>query len=392
LDSVTRIVCSLRVCGVRGDNMTSVKILRIAESNGKLIDGGSNVCITGDLKILLDVSDITPIDISVALDGTLTSLDDQITKRGLLPLTLSDGSIYYQTCFYCANMVETIISPAAILASSNVFYYWSQEGCKDPTAPGRIRFTSKDGILSMFFNLEYHEGLYYCSSDIFTVDEDTLVRVNCRRTTTPTLTDINRTPSKFVPTSRARQVESKVWLARLGSPGEGQLDLLPGHVIGTPPVFEYHPFHLIDCKEQAYIRKQAAQRVAERIPMCGAEFFMDFAFMRALTSDYKCPNKHTDRIVTSYGGYSSHLVIVDSASRRVWAFLTKSKEPPLDILSAFMKKFGIGNGVVRTDQGGKLARSAAYRELMQTTLVMWLNPLVPTALPRTVARRYTTTR
>ena len=164
LESVTRVVCSSRVCGVRGDNMTSVKILPVSKTNGKLIDGGSNVCDTGDLTILLDVSDITAIDISVALDGRSTSLDDRITKRGLLPLTLSDGSVYYQTCFYCENMVETIISPAAILASSDVFYYWNQEGCKDPTAPGRIRFTSKDGILSMFFNLEYREGLYYCSS------------------------------------------------------------------------------------------------------------------------------------------------------------------------------------------------------------------------------------
>jgi len=143
------------VCGIRGDDKTSVKILHVSDCNGKLIDGGSNVCVTGDLTILLDVSDINPIDIFVALDGTSTSLDDRITKRGLLPLTLSDGSIYSQTCFFCANMVETIISPAAILASSDVFYYWNQEGCKDPTAPGRIQFTSKDGILSMYFDLEY---------------------------------------------------------------------------------------------------------------------------------------------------------------------------------------------------------------------------------------------
>jgi len=145
------------------------------------------------------------------------------------------------------------ISPTAILVSSNEFYYWNQEGCKDPTAPGRIRFTSKDGILSMYFDLEYQDGLYYSSSDIFTVDQVTPVWVNCHRTTTRTLTDINRSPSEFVPTSRAQQVESEVWLTRLGSPGEGQLDLLPGHVIGTPPVFEYHPFCLIDFKEQAYI-------------------------------------------------------------------------------------------------------------------------------------------
>ena len=69
LDSVTRVVCSSRMCGVRGDDMTSVTILRVAETNGKLIDGGSNVCVTGNITILLDVSDIDPIDISVALDG-----------------------------------------------------------------------------------------------------------------------------------------------------------------------------------------------------------------------------------------------------------------------------------------------------------------------------------
>ena len=32
-----------------------------------------------------------------------------------------------------------------------------------------------------------------------------------------------------------------------------------------------------------------------------------------------------------------------------------------------MKKFGISNVVIRADQGGKLARSAAYQELMLNT-------------------------
>ncbi len=83
--------------------------------------------------------------------GVPSSVDNKITKRGLLPLTLSDGTKYYQTCFYCANMVETIISPAAVLASSDVFYYWNQEGCKDPSVPGRLKFTSHDGLLLMAY-------------------------------------------------------------------------------------------------------------------------------------------------------------------------------------------------------------------------------------------------
>jgi hypothetical protein len=143
--------------------------MRVAEGGGKLIDGRSNICAMGDLSKLLNVEDITAINISVAFEGTSSSLDGKITKPGLLPLTLYDGTIYYQTCFYFANMIDTILSPMAILASSDVFYFWNQEGCKDPTISGWIRFTSKDGLLSIFFNLEYRDGLYYCLMDIFTV-------------------------------------------------------------------------------------------------------------------------------------------------------------------------------------------------------------------------------
>ncbi len=149
LDSVRHIVCSPRVCGIKGDDDSSVRIMRVKDftTNGNLINEGSNVCITGDLNFLLDMVDIAPIDILVALSGSCSSLNDKISKCGLLPLTLLDGTIYYQTCFYCANMVKTIISPVAVLTSSDVFYYWSQEGCKDPQVPGRIKFTSRDGLL-----------------------------------------------------------------------------------------------------------------------------------------------------------------------------------------------------------------------------------------------------
>ena len=196
-------------------------------------------------------------------------------------------------------MVKTIISPAAVLAFSDVFYYWNQEGCKDPSVPGRLKFTSHDGLLSMHFDLHQRDGLYYCSTDVFTVDPDP-VQVQCHRTLTTSAHDVKRPPPKFLPTSTARQIKSEMWMLRFGSPGKHQLDVLPSHVIGTPPVFEYHLFQSIDFKEQANIRKQAAQHTTERIPMCGAEFFMDFAFMRSPTDDYKCTNKATDPIITSY--------------------------------------------------------------------------------------------
>jgi hypothetical protein len=168
LDSVIHMVGTPRVCGIDGSDTTSVTVNPTGDTC-PLVDGGSNICVTGDLHLLVDTVDISPVTISVALDGVTSSVDDSITKRGLLPLTLSDGTIYYQPCYYCANLVETIISPAAVLASSDRFYYWTKIGCKDPTTPGTLQFISRDGGLSMTFDLYYHEGLYYCTLDVFTV-------------------------------------------------------------------------------------------------------------------------------------------------------------------------------------------------------------------------------
>jgi len=39
-----------------------------------------------------------------------------------------------------------------------------------------------------------------------------------------------------------------------------------------------------------------------------------------------------------------------------------------------MKKFGFGNGVVQTDQGGELARRAAYQKLMLNTFGCVVEP------------------
>jgi hypothetical protein len=47
---------------------------------------------------------------------------------------------------------------------------------------------------------------------------------------------------------------------------------------------------------------------------------------------------------------------VDKASRYVWVFLTRSKDPPLNIISCFLKKFGhVEGGSICTDQGSELA-------------------------------------
>ena len=113
------------------------------------------------------------------------------------------------------------------------------------------------------------------------------------------------------------------------------------------------------------MQRQAAGRAVERTLEVGRRFYMDFGFIRASTSDYSKPNKSIDRVEDSWDGYSSYLLIVDEASRYIWVFLTKSKEPPLDIIDTFLTRFGHRNGgSVRSDQGGELARSFAYSDLL----------------------------
>jgi hypothetical protein len=285
------------------------------------MDGGANICVMGDILSMVSVVNIPPMPISVALAGTDVSDDDCCTKRGSIPLTCSNDSIYWQLCFYCANVVETIISPQVVLASSDVFYSWIQIGFKDER-PGTIRFDSANGLLTMNIALDCLDGLYYCHTDVYTVDltpdtnlipnAPTLPIVSQVATTSP-LSSLRR-PSHYTPVSKSKQLESELWLLCLGSPGIYQLDVLPGNVTGVPAKFDHHPFWFIVFKAQAQIQKQAAQQLVVRTPERKHCFYMDFGFMRASTTDFSKRDKSKDHVVHSYDGFTSYLLIVDETS------------------------------------------------------------------------------
>jgi hypothetical protein len=58
-------------------------------------------------------------------------------------------------------------------------------------------------------------------------------------------------------------------------------------------------------------------------------------------------------------------LVVDEASRYIWVFLTKSKEPPLDIIDTLLDRCGheLG-GLIRMDQSGELARSFTFIDML----------------------------
>jgi hypothetical protein len=310
--------------------------------------------------------------ISVALAGSDVLENNCCAKRGYIPFTCLDGTIYWQLCFFCANVVKTIILPQAVLASNNVFYSWVQTGFKDGR-PGTIRFDSADGHLTMHISLDCLDGLYYCHTDVYTVDPTPYTKIlpktiqipRASRVTTTGPPSSLRRPSKYTPVSKSKQLESKFWLLQLGSPGISQLDLLPGNVLSIPAKFDHHPFRFIDFKAQARVRKQAAQRLAVCTPERKQRFYMYFGYMRASASNYSKQDKLKDRVVYSYDGFSSYLLMIDKATRYIWVFLTSCKDPQLDIVEEFLRQHGHEDGgCIWTDQGGELARSIEFQDML----------------------------
>jgi hypothetical protein len=208
---IIHIITQPCIFGLRTDSRSTV-------TAKKLMDGGTNICITGDLLSLVGVTDIPPMAITVAILGNTTvSLDDYCTKRSYTPLSLEDGSIYWQLCYFCANAVETIIPPQAVLATSDVFTSWMQTGYKD-NRPGLICFDSSNGFLSMYLRLECHDGLYYCVLDVYTMDKD--LQPTPPAPMSPKAAPIVtmkppsslRRPSCYTPTSKGKQLQLELWL------------------------------------------------------------------------------------------------------------------------------------------------------------------------------------
>jgi hypothetical protein len=97
-----------------------------------------------------------------------------------------------------------------------------------------------------------------------------------------------------------------------------------------------------------------------RVSNRGQCFYMDFGFIRASATDLSRPKSTDDRVVESFDGFNSYLLVVDEVSKYSWIFLTKSKEPPIDLTQIFMKEFANSDGgKIRVDHGRELARSTS---------------------------------
>ena len=95
---------------------------------------------------------------------------------------------------------------------------------------------------------------------------------------------------------------------------------------------------------------------------------MDFGFIKALNTD---STEKVHKLIKSYDGYNSYLLIIDKKTRYIWIFLSESKAPPIATIDTFLLKYGIPKGkqrglnlAVRTGQGGELSGSEKFKRIL----------------------------
>ena len=96
----------------------------------------------------------------------------------------------------------------------------------------------------------------------------------------------------------------------------------------------------------------------------GQHFHVDFGFMRGSGFAKK---DEDGQLITSIDGYRSYFIIIDRKTRYLWVFLTKTKKPPLDIFTHFLKEHGhpsASNRTIRSDKGGELWGSESFRQVV----------------------------
>ena len=140
------------------------------------------------------------------------------------------------------------------------------------------------------------------------------------------------------------------------------MDILLKHVTGVPNQLTPHKLRKIDEVVDAHITKASSVN-KDRDALCfGERLHMDFNFMRASSNKYE-KQKAASRIVESQQGHRAALTIIDKYSRKLFAFLTTGKKPPIKIIEAFLNWYKLSDDktrYIRTDKvGGNLHDQAS---------------------------------
>jgi len=346
------------------------------------VDGGANRSITNFQHHLLNYRNIKKYPMSGVAAGDAALV---CTGIGYLPWQADTGEVLYVKCYFSKDAADTILSPTDIVMNSTDKYKaWEQYSDIDK-GRGHIKFHRRDGESDVTYQLKCNNGLWFHSNIHDTNDFQTWTSINgCSKQ--PTIHRLHKA------------AEYHLGHLRYGCAGERNLSIVHLHVDHQPKLQKHCFFKCLTCmlatgdcrattsaSDANNSSKTAfddwfddAADVSLEDGDPGQHFHVDFGFMKG--SGY-CKKDEEGRTITSIDGFRSYFLIIDRKTRYVWVFLTKTKTPPLKIFGQFLKDHGhptAQNRTVRSDRGGELWGSQAFRDVVQQAGFI-MDPTAPQA-------------
>ena len=310
------------------------------------MDGGANTNVTNNKRLLKHYQNIQRIPVTGIGDGTAC----YIIGYGYMDLLTLQGDWMSVKVFYAPSCSGTIISPNAIVHEHPYYTSWTQHSHLDE-GTATIHFYNKNSYhMRKTIKMKKKNNLWYVTQP--------LVPTIQRATAEPTsFIHNNLIMHDSIVQSLSTKESYELWHQRLLHPSAKVMTHLSACIDGVPPKFEQPPFHHCDiCAEAKGTKTKNAMTQDYSKMYIGQQFHMDFGFVSG--------KDQNNQIIRSHDGYNSYLLIIDAKTRYIWTFLSKTKHPPIKTIKLFLQMHGAQTGIVRTDQGGELARSKEFQEVV----------------------------
>ena len=356
-EKISSASCHKRIRGIQRTINRAEKVAQQTQDERGLLqcnirvqeDMGATHCITNNKSILRNYKTLNK---SIQINGIERDNVAVIaTGIGFLPIVFDDGEVIYAKCLYSENADTTLISPTAISNQyGNTYHGWAMYADLVNNT-GYMQLLHKDGINHAKLPMYCESGLWYH-----------YLNTNIQGVTQPIIRKLSS------------QSEFELWHQRMGHPNTTVLQKMHKYARGIPQLKEPAFYKCQSCS-LCKIRKDTTTRTRGTIAPTikpteklhpGQHLHMDFGFLRG--SAFSAKNKD-GQLITSIDGFRSYLIVVDRATRYKWIFLTTTRHPPLKEIKTILTKYQTITDklhcTIRTDQGGELGKSTAFRELVK---------------------------
>lgn len=248
------------------------------------------------------------------------------TGIGLLPWKAPTGETLLLKCYYSVQAAEMIISPTDVVNTAYTdFSAWTQHSDID-SGKGYIQFHRRTGS-TLTYPLRTDNGLWY-------TDNHGCAMADYQNTaTTPTVRKLTNAAL------------CELMHQCLGHPGECIMKTIPHHMEDISPLKGNSFYKCASClhgkmRQRAHTSQSATYTVSNTEEgshndiQCGQHFQMDYGFMKGTGF---CNKDGDGKTITSIDGYRAYCLIIDRKSRYTWIFLTKTKNPPIQIITSFTR-------------------------------------------------------